>query len=58
MTFEYRDGHACILDYEDYHYWLGTIRLIPVSSSPRFTWSQVSLQCLGQVTGELVGDAV
>jgi len=34
MTFEFQDGNAYILDYEDYHRWLCTTLPIPVSSSP------------------------
>jgi proteic killer suppression protein len=42
VTFEFQDGNACVLNYEDYHQWLCTTPLILVSSSPIFTLSPMA----------------
>jgi proteic killer suppression protein len=42
VTFEFQDGNAYVLNYEDYHQWLCTTPLILVSSSPIFTLSPMA----------------
>ena len=44
FTFEFEDGNAYILDYEDYHRWPCTTPLILVNSFKKFTLTRMGFQ--------------